>query len=109
MRVKPNKINPRSGLYAKLAPIYVGPFEILARIGHVAYQLAFPPYLRIHDVFHISLLKIYVADQYHIINWDNVQVEPERDFHGEPRCILNKREIQLRKNIIVQVQWKHYS
>ena len=50
----------------------MGPFEILAIIGHVAYQLALPPYLRIQDVFDISLLKKYVANQYHIINWDNV-------------------------------------
>ena len=37
-------------------------FEILGRIGHVAYQLALHPNLRIHDVFHISLLKKYVVD-----------------------------------------------
>ena len=81
LRVKPKKSKLRTGIYANLAPIYVGPFEILARIGHVAYQLALTPYIRIHDVFHISLLKKYVADQSHIINWDNVQVEPESDFH----------------------------
>ena len=62
----------------------MGPFEILVRIGLVAYQLDFPPYLRIHDVFHISLLKKYVADQSHIINWDNVEVEPKREFHTKP-------------------------
>ena len=50
----------------------MGPFEILDWIGHVAYQLDLPPHLRIHDVFHISLLKKYVADQSHIINCDNV-------------------------------------
>ena len=50
----------------------MGPFEILSRIGHVAYQLTLPPYLRIRNVFYISLLKKYVVDQSHIINWDNV-------------------------------------
>ena len=65
-------------------PLYVGPFEILARIGLVAYQSALPPYLRIHDVFHIYLLNKYVVDQSHIINWDNVEVEPKGEFHIEP-------------------------
>ena len=72
MRVKPKKRKLRSGLYAKLAPRYVGPFEILARIRPIAYQLALPPYISIHDVFHISLLKKYIVDKSHIINWDNV-------------------------------------
>ena len=72
LRVKPKKSKLRSRLYAKLPPIYVGPFEILARIRLVAYQLALPPYIRIHDVFHISLLKKYLVDQSHIINRDNV-------------------------------------
>ena len=57
LRVKQKKSKLRSRLYAKLAPRYVGPFEMLARIGCVAYQLALPPYLIILDVFHISLLK----------------------------------------------------
>ena len=62
LRVKLNKSRLGTGLYAKIAPRYVGPFEILARIGLVAYELALPPYIRIHDVFHISLLKKYVVD-----------------------------------------------
>ena len=111
MRVKPKKRNLRTGLYAKLAPRYVGPFEILARIGPIADQLVLPPYIRIHDGFNISLLKKYIVDQSHIINWDNVQVELEAYFHTEPMCFLDRREIQLQKQIIVQVkvQWKHYS
>ena len=73
--------------------------------------MALPTYIRIHDVFHISLLKKYVADQSHLINYDNVQVELEGYFHMEPMGILDRREIQSQKHIIVQVkvQWKHYS
>ena len=111
LRVKPKKRKLRTGIYAKFAPRYVGPFEILDRLGHVAYQFNLLPHIRIHDVFHISLLKKYVVDQTHIIIWDNIQVEPEGDFHTEPMCIFDKREIQLQKHTIVQikVQWKHYS
>ena len=89
--------------------MYCGPFEILARIGPVAYQLALPPNLRIHNVFHVSLLKRYIHDATHIIDWDVIQVELEGDFPVEPDCILDRREISLRNHSIgqVKVQWKH--
>ena len=58
--------------------MYCGPFEILGRVGPVAYQLAFPPNLRIHNVFHISILKKYVDDVTHVIDWNVIQVELER-------------------------------
>jgi hypothetical protein len=45
----------------KLAPKYVGPFRVLAAVGPVAFRVALPPEYRIHDVFHVSVLKKHVA------------------------------------------------
>ena len=55
-----------------MGPRYCGPFEILSRIGQVAYQLALPPNLKVHNVFHISVFKKYVHDATHVINWTDV-------------------------------------
>ena len=67
-RFKPKKSTLRTGLYAKLAPRYVGPFEVFTRVGHAAYQLALPPWIKMHDVFHVSLLKKCIADKSYIID-----------------------------------------
>ena len=67
----------------------MGPFEILERIGLVAYHLALPPSLScIHDVFHVSVLRKYVYDESHIIDWDALQVESDKQIALEPICIL---------------------
>jgi hypothetical protein len=94
-----------------MAPRFCGPFEILTRIGPIAYQLALPANLRIHNVFHVSLLKKYVHDPTHMIDWNLVQVELEGEFQVEPLRILDWREITLRNRVVAQVkvQWKHFS
>ena len=70
VKVKPRKRSFKLGCCAKLAPRYCGPFEILTRVGPVAYQLALPPNIRIHNVFHIFILKKYVHDVTHVIDWN---------------------------------------
>ena len=72
IKVRPKKSSLRLGSCAKLAPRYCGPFEIQSRIGQVAYQLVLPPNLRVHNVFHISVLKKYVHDATHVIKWNDV-------------------------------------
>ena len=74
VKVKPRKTSFKLGSYDKLAPRYCGPFEILARVGPVAYQLAFPPNLRVHNFFHIYILNKYVHDANHVIEGNVIQV-----------------------------------
>ena len=50
--------------------MYCGPFEILAKVGLVAYQLALPPNIKVHNVFHVSIMKRYVHDVSHVIDWN---------------------------------------
>ena len=72
IKVRPKNISLRLGSCANLVPRYCRPFEILSRIRQVAYQLALPPNLKVHNVFHISVLKKYVHDATHVINWNDV-------------------------------------
>jgi hypothetical protein len=111
LKVKAQKSSLKLGNCAKLAPRFCGPFELLARIGPVAYQIALLANLRVHNVFHISLLKKYVHDPTHMIDWNLVQVEPEGEFQVEPLRIPDRREITLRNRVIAQVkvQWKNFS
>ena len=94
-KVGPKKSSLRLVSCAKIAPRYCGPFEILSTIGQIAYQLSLPSNLRVHNIFHISVLKKYVYDATHVLNWTDVQMEPEGYFLVEPDCILEQREIIL--------------
>jgi hypothetical protein len=58
LKVSPMRGTRRFKVKGKLAPRYVGPFQILDRKGEVAYQLELPSqHLDVHDVFHVSQLK----------------------------------------------------
>ena len=74
------------------------------------YELALPVHGRVHNVFHASLLKIYVYDTIHVVDWFLLQVEPKGEFPPETTHILDKREVQPRKRTVVQlkVKWKHF-
>jgi hypothetical protein len=83
------------GKFSKLVACYCGPFEILDRIGPVAYMLALPASLCIHNVFHVPLLKKYVPNANHVIDWNVIQVDPEGRFQVRPVFILDRKIKQL--------------
>ena len=68
LKVNPKKRSLTLGSCTKLATRLSGPFEILERIGPVAYMIAFPAFMNFHNVFHVSLLKKYVHDPNHVID-----------------------------------------
>jgi hypothetical protein len=75
LRVTPMTGVGRALKSKKLTPRFIGPYQILERIGTVAYRVGLPPHLsNLHDVFHVSQLRKYVADPSHVIPRDNVQV-----------------------------------
>ena len=95
VRIKPMRSTLRWTSCGKLAPRYCGPFQILERVGPVAYRLALPRHIKVHNVFHVSLLKRYMHDEKHVIHWQNIQVELDGEFLVEPLRILDRREIEL--------------
>ena len=64
----------RFGKRGKLSPRFIGPFEILERIGTVAYRLALPPSMSgFHEVFHVSMLRKYTPDPAHMVGWGQIE------------------------------------
>jgi hypothetical protein len=68
LKVKARHNSMKLGKCSKLTVCYCGPFEILERIGHVAYMLSFLVSLCIHNIFHVSLLNKYVPNFNHVID-----------------------------------------
>uniref|UniRef100_A0A2N9IE13 Integrase catalytic domain-containing protein n=1 Tax=Fagus sylvatica TaxID=28930 RepID=A0A2N9IE13_FAGSY len=112
VRVAPMKGVMRFGKKGKLSPRYVGPFEILERVGPVAYKLALPPALSgIHNVFHISMLRRYVSDPSHILSYEPLQVQEDLSYEEMPMEILDRKDQVLRNKTIrlVKVLWRNHS
>ena len=101
----------RFGKSGKLSPRFIGPFEILERIGKVAYRLTLLPQLSgVHDVFHVSMLRKYEPDPSHVLDWTDLEVDEDASYEERPVRVLDRRDQVLRGKTIplVKVLWKHH-
>ncbi|KAL4016712.1 hypothetical protein IC575_024369 [Cucumis melo] len=110
------KVAPMRGVLrfekrGKLSPRFVGPFEILERIGPVAYRLALPPSLStVHDVFHVSMLRNYVPDPSDVVDYEPLEIDENLSYTEQPVEVL-AREVKMLRNReipLVKVLWRNH-
>ena len=90
LKVMPKRGVVRFGKRGKLAPRYIGPFEILERMGTVAYRLALPSSLAgVYEVFHVSMLRKYTLDPAHVVDWGEIIVDTDGTFEEGPVRIMD--------------------
>ena len=108
LMVMPKRGMVRFGKRGKLSPRFIGPFEILERVGTVAYRLALPPSMSgVHEVFHVSMLRKYTLDPTHVVDWGQIEVDTNGTFEEGPVRIVDSRDQVLRRKTVrlVKVLW----
>ncbi|XP_055806965.1 uncharacterized protein LOC129875737 [Solanum dulcamara] len=105
LRVPPMKGVMRFGRRGKLSPRFIIPFEILRRVGEVAYEFALAPTLSgVHPVFHVFMLRWYILNESHMLQWESVQFDESLAFEEEPVAILDRQVRKLRSKEILSVK-----
>ena len=110
------KVMPKRGVVRfekreKLSPRFIRPFEILERVGTVAYRLALPPSMSgVNEVFHVSMLRKYTPDPAYVVDWGQIEVDTDETFEEGPVCIVDSRDQVFRRKTVrlVRVLWRHY-
>ncbi|XP_050141046.1 uncharacterized protein LOC126616997 [Malus sylvestris] len=100
----------RFGKKRKLSPRYIGPYQIVERVGEVAYRLALPLELaRVHNVFHVSMLRRYVSDPSHVIHPQPLEINLDLTYDEVPVTILDWKDKVLRNKTVrmVKVLWRN--
>ncbi|RVW43066.1 Retrovirus-related Pol polyprotein from transposon 17.6 [Vitis vinifera] len=112
LKVSPMKSIMRFGRKGKLSPRFVGPFEVLERVGTLAYKVALPPSLsKIHNVFHVSTLRKYIYDPSHVVELEPIQISEDLTYEEVPVQIVDVMDKVLRHAVVklVKVQWSNHS
>jgi hypothetical protein len=110
--VSPTRVVQWFGMKGKLAPCYIGPFEILETCGPVAYHLQLPPQLAaIHNIFRVSQLKKCIKIPTEVINFQTIEIESDLSCTEHPIRILDTKERSTRREIVkmFKIQWNHHT
>ena len=110
LRVKPKRSSLRTGSCKKLSARYCGPYPILKKINDQAYRLQLPSHIKVHNVFHVSLLKKYIPDPTHILDDSHLSTTDDATFEVYPEQILQTRSKPLRNRTITEhlIKWSTY-
>ena len=111
LKISPWKGILRFGKRGKLSPRYIRPYEIVSKVGPVPYKLKLPPELsRIHDTFHVSMLRKYISYPSHVLREQPVQLKENLTYKETPAQIVDRKEQVLRSKVIhfVKVLWKNH-
>ena len=97
LRVTPTTGVGRAIRSRKLSPKFIGPCQILRRIGPVAYEITLPPQLaNLHPVFHVSQLRKYVPDPSHVLEAEELQIRGDLSIEAQPVGLGDIQTRQLR-------------
>ena len=110
LKVMPKREVVRFSKRGKLSSRFIWPFEILERVGTVAYRLDLPPSMSgFHKVFHVSMLWRYTPDPAHVVDWGEIEVDTDGTFEEGPVCIMDSwNQVWRRKTVrLVRVLWQH--
>ena len=94
----------------KLSPRFIGPYKVIEKVGPVAYRLALPPNLeKIHNVFHVSMLRRYRLDSSNVVSSETIELRPDLTYEEEPVEILARevKELRNKKIPLVKVLWRN--
>ena len=93
LKISPWKGVLKFGRRGKLSLRYIGPYKIVIKVGPVAYKLKLPPELsRIHDTFHVSMLRKYIPDPSHVLREQPVQLKENLTYEETPVQIVDRKE-----------------
>ena len=100
----------RFGKRGKLSPRYIRPFEVLERVGIVAYRLALPPSLSMFTTYSMSACSgNTLPDPTHVVDWGELVIDTYGTFDEGPVRIRDSRDQDLQRKTmrLVKVLWRH--
>ena len=112
LKMSPMKGVMRFGKNGKLASRYIGPFEIKSRVSELAYRLVLSPeLLRIHPVFHVSMLRKYIPDPSHVLQPQTVEISEDLTYKEYPVAIIDRqvRQLRIKEIPMMKFLWSNHT